>query len=185
MASVRDTATPLASIDLVFDELNRSQDSLERRSASLDTKAGLILAAAAVLITRPTTSTTTLGLLVQVGGAIAGAFAAGALLPRVSGALSPLMLRKQYVHLPDPDTKLVILDTRIMLYGKNEKRLHAKLRRFWIAVVVLFAAFVLAVANNAANPGTLVPAAPVVPVSPTGPTNPTPPSAPTTPADSG
>ena len=132
------------SVNVVLAELNRAEDSLERRGAQVDTKAGLILATAGVVITFGAPPQNLLEVLTKVAAAVAGALAVLAITPRVAGSLSPQLLRDTYVHRPEDTTKLVVLDTRLATHASDEKQLVIKANRLKRAAVALGTAVVLA-----------------------------------------
>jgi hypothetical protein len=135
----------LPSLDIVRAELDREQESYERRAGQVDTKAGLILAAAGVVVALQATQPTLPGILAQGAAAGAGVLAVLAFLPRVAGTLSPLRLRNDYIHQPEQVTKLVVLDTRLTIHADDEQQLKTKASRLRRAIVVLGLAVGLAV----------------------------------------
>ena len=138
----------LPSLDVVRSELDREQDSYERRAAQFDTRAGLILAASGVVVGFRATQPTLLGVLAQVAAAVAGGFAVLAFLPRVAGILSPMALREAYIHRPEEVTKLVVLDTRLTIHADDLQQLRKKVHRLRLAVYSLGIAVVLAVLGS-------------------------------------
>lgn len=138
----------LPSLDVVRAELDREQESHERRAAQVDTKAGLILAAAGVVVAFRATQPTLLGVLAQVAAAVAGGLAIWAFLPRVAGTLSPLTLRNSYIHRPERVTKLVVLDTRLTIHADDEQQLKSKAKRLKWSVLSLGAAVFLALVGS-------------------------------------
>ncbi len=147
MADVPDEPL-LPSLDVVRSELDREQESHERRAAQVDTKAGVILAAAGVVVAFRSTQPTLLGVLAQVAAALAGGLAIWAFLPRVAGTLSPLTLRNSYIHRPERVTKLVVLDTRLTIHADDEQQLKSKAKRLKWAVLSLGAAVALALSGS-------------------------------------
>lgn len=138
----------LPSLDFVRAELDREQDSHERRASQVDTKAGLILAAAGVVVAFRAAQPTLLGVLAQVAAAVAGGLAILAFLPRVAGTVSPLALRKRYIHQPEHVTKLVVLDTRLSVHADDEQQLKTKAKQLRRAVLALGMAVALAVLGS-------------------------------------
>ncbi len=137
----------LPSLDVIRAELDREQESHERRAGQVDTKAGLLLAASGLVAFR-NSQNAPLGLAAQLLAAVAGALAVWAFLPRVAGTLSPLTLRNTYIHRPEQTTKLVVLDTRLLIHADDEQQLHSKSRRLTAAVLVLGIAVATAVAAS-------------------------------------
>lgn len=138
----------LPSLEVVRAELDREQESHERRAAGVDTKAGLILAAAGVVVGLQAMQATLFGILAQVAAAVAGGLAVLAFLPRVAGTLSPLSLRNAYLHRPEDLTKLVALDTRLVIHADDEQQLKKKAEWLRRAVYGLGLAIVLAVLGS-------------------------------------
>lgn len=138
----------LPSFDVVRGELDREQASHERRAGQVDTKAGLILAAAGVIVTLRSADPVLLEVLAQVAAALAGGLAVFAFLPRVAGTLSPLELRRRYAHQPEDVTKLVVLDTRLIIHADDEQQLKAKAARLKLAIISLGVAVALALAGS-------------------------------------
>ncbi len=138
----------LPSLDFVRAELDREQDSHERRAAQVDTKAGLILAAAGVVVAFRAAQPTLLGVLAQVAAAAAGGLAILAFLPRVAGTVSPLTLRNKYIQRPEQVTKLVVLDTRLTVHADDEEQLKIKAGRLKRAVISLGVAVALALLGS-------------------------------------
>lgn len=142
---------PLPSFDLVRAELDREQESHERRAGQVDTKAGLILAAASVIVSVRSATPSLLGLLAQTAAATAGGLAIWAFFPRVAGTVSPLRLRSAYIHQPVEVTKLVVLDTRLSVHADDEQQLITKANRLRWAVAALGLAVVLALGGAILN----------------------------------
>jgi hypothetical protein len=138
----------LPSLDFVRAELDREQESHERRASQVDTKAGLILAAAGVVVAFRAAQPTLVGVLAQVAAAVAGGLAILAFLPRVAGTVSPLELRKRYIHRPKQVTKLVVLDTRLEVHADDEQQLKIKAKHLRRAVLTLGVAVALAVLGS-------------------------------------
>lgn len=141
----------LPSLDVVRRELDLEQQSHERRAGQVDTKAGLILAASGVVVALRASRPSLLGLLTQVAAAVAGGLAVFAFLPRVAGTLSPLELRKRYLHRPEHVTQLVVLDTRLSIHTDDEQQLKTKARRLKAAVLSLAVAVALALLGSILN----------------------------------
>lgn len=137
----------LPSLDFVRAELDREQESHERRAAQVDTKAGLILAAAGVVVFRAP-QPTLFGVLAQAAAAVAGVLAILAFLPRVAGTVSPTALRSKYIQQPEQVTKLVVLDTRLAIHADDEKQLRVKAKRMKQAVISLGVAVALALIGS-------------------------------------
>lgn len=113
MPNVTDLVEPWPSLDEVRREFDIELASLERRAATPDTKAGLLVGVA--------------GVLVSLGA-------------RVAGVVTPQELRDAYVREPPEVTRRVVLDTRITLYTADERQLQDKLRHLSLALVTLLIA---------------------------------------------
>lgn len=131
------------SLDLVRSELDLKVAEQDRRGASFDTKAGLLLGLGGILIGLSPEHLDLLRLLGQVAAGAGAAVAVWAMLPRVSGGLSPRQVRDKYLMTDLEITKLKLLDTRIWLYEQDEQRLARKAQRLRVAVVVLAIAVAL------------------------------------------
>jgi hypothetical protein len=67
----------------------------------------------------------------------AGAAAVWVILPRVDKAIGPQELRDRYLTTDPVRTRLIVLNTRILLHAKNEARLFTKARRLRYASALL------------------------------------------------
>jgi hypothetical protein len=139
---------PYPSMSVVRAELDIELSLLERRSASVDTKAGLVLGFAGVLVglTKDTSSWITVG--GQILAVLAAVVAIRAFLPRYGGAVNPLALRRKYLTTDEAVTKLLILDTRLVIKEQDEDALKTKARRLRAAVVILLLAIAVIVASS-------------------------------------
>lgn len=107
------------------------------RSAGLDSKGGLLLAAAGVLVALNSTTNVWLNVAVQALAASAAAVAVWSMWPYRGKAISPTGLRENYVHLPTEQTELMVLDIRLARHQEDEERLHQRSHRFKAAAVLL------------------------------------------------
>lgn len=145
MAPPDDPVRPLAmvtearvpSLGIIEAALQREDDSYRDRANSLDTKAGVILSAAGVIVSLVGIHSSVAGLVAQVIAIGAGAAAVWALAPRVDKAIGPRQLRDRYLQVDALTTRLVLLNTRIDLHERNEKRLFDKASRMKLAAVLL------------------------------------------------
>lgn len=139
----------LPSLGIVRRELDLEVASQERRGSSLDSKAGLVLVAAGVLVgVVPSRELTALEVTAQLLALFAGGGALWAAFPRVSASIEPRRLRDRYIAVDPERANLRILDTRIHLFERDEGRLRQKLQGIRFAALALFAA-VLALATAA------------------------------------
>lgn len=139
---------PWPSLHVVRHELDVEAASLERRSAGLDTKAGLLLAVSGVLVGLGATDPNQFDIAGQVLAAVAGGCAIWAFLPRVAGAIGPRPLRDGYLSESPEQTRLVVLNTRIALHEADEQSLHEKLFRIKLALTALALSGVLVIAGS-------------------------------------
>jgi hypothetical protein len=129
--------TQIPSIGLVEAELDREERSYRIRANGIDTKAGLILTAAGVLVVLVGTRPGVAGLVGQIVALAAGVVGGGALYPRVDKGISPQELRDRYLSVEASITRMVLLNTRIDLHTQEERRLITKARRLQLASVLL------------------------------------------------
>jgi hypothetical protein len=78
-----------------------------------------------------------------MAAAISGGLAVSALWPTVAGTVAASTLRAKYVHRREDVTKLVVLDTRLMIQIDDEAQLRKKLQRLKAAAVALAVSVVL------------------------------------------
>lgn len=129
----------MPSLGIVEDALQREDESYRDRANSLDTKAGVILSAAGVIVALVGTSASIAGLIAQIAAIASGIAAVLTILPRVDKAVGPRNLRDRYLQVDSVTTRLFVLNTRIPLHERNEKRLVEKATRLKIAAWFLLA----------------------------------------------
>ena len=127
----------LTSLDVVRAELDSLLEQQERRGVSFDNRAGMVLGFGGVLISLSGTQPTALQLLAQVSAAVAAAFSALALWPRIGADVDPRRLRDRYLAEQLPTSKLAILDTRIDIFERDETRLQLKISQLTRSVYAL------------------------------------------------
>lgn len=135
------------SIDVITEDLNRRDAGLISRVSALETKAGLNLGFASVLISQ----------LHNVGGwsghlSAASAFgsmvaAILAMWPIKTKELSPIALRDKYLMSPVPKAKLALFDYRADLLRQREKRFGQKVMSHRGSTVLLVVAALLFLAH--------------------------------------
>ena len=129
------------SLPLVEAALDREEESYRFRAGGIDSKAGLLLSAAGVLVALVGTKPGIAGLIGQVIAIASGGAAVLTLLPRVDKAIGPRQLRDRYLTTDASITRMVVLNTRIELHSQDERRLMTKAVRLrWAAVLLLCAA---------------------------------------------
>jgi hypothetical protein len=139
---------PYPSRSVVRAELDVELGLLERRSAAVDTKAGLVLGFAGVLVGLTKDVQSWITVAGQVLAVLAAVMAIRAFLPRYGGAVNPMTLRRKYLTTDKAVTELSVLDTRLMLKEQDEAALRVKARRVRAAVVLLVLAIAVLVANS-------------------------------------
>lgn len=125
------------SLDDLRQELDIKVAEQERRGASFDTKAGLLLGLGGILIGLSPDGNNLARLIGCVAAALAAGAAIWAMFPRVSAGLAPRAMRNKYLANDPETTRLKLLDTRIWLYEQDEERLHQKMQRMVAAVILL------------------------------------------------
>jgi len=116
--------------------VERTADSQERRVASLDQRAGVLLGFAGILVGLILRDPSGLNWLsfVAAGVATAGALAAGfSILPRKFKTLDPRELLESWAALPADEASFKILSTMAENYEENEPGARKKARRVGLA----------------------------------------------------
>lgn len=139
---------PYPSLPVVRAELDVELGLLERRSTAVDTKAGLVLGFAGVLVGLTKDVQTWITVAGQVLAVVAAVLAILGFLPRYGGAVNPMTLRQKYLTTDRAATELAVLDTRLLLKEQDEAALRVKARRVRVAVVLLVLAIAVVVANS-------------------------------------
>ncbi|CAL9460288.1 hypothetical protein SUDANB95_02609 [Actinosynnema sp. ALI-1.44] len=139
---------PYPSMSVVRAELDIELGLVERRSAAVDTKAGLVLGFSGILVGLTKDVTSWITVAGQFLAVLAAVTAIGAFLPRYGGAVNPMTLRRKYLTADKATTELAVLDTRLALKERDEAALRVKARRVRAAVVVLVLAIAVIVANS-------------------------------------
>lgn len=130
-------AEQVPSLAIVEDALQREDESYRDRANGLDTKAGVVLSAAGVIVALVGTHGSGAGLIGQLAAIGAGVAAVATILPRVDKAIGPRNLRDRYLQVDPIITRLFVLNTRILLHERNEERVIAKALRLKIAAALL------------------------------------------------
>ncbi|CCG02218.1 hypothetical protein [Blastococcus saxobsidens] len=133
---------PVPSLDVVESALVRVEGSYRTRASSLDTKNGLVLAAAGVLVALVGARPEIAGLIGQVIAVAAGAAAVRSLGLRVDKAIDVGLLRDRYLGVDPTTARLVLLNTRIDLQARDEQQLLVKLRFLRLAAALRLGASV-------------------------------------------
>lgn len=133
----------LPSFDLVRSELDIQQADVARRASSIDSKAGIILGAAGVVVALKPYSPSVLNVAGTVAAAASAALAVWSFAPRPTGAILPINVRNRYIHRPVAETRLVLLDSRLSIYEEQERLLRTKWSRLRFAMLGLALSAVL------------------------------------------
>lgn len=139
------------SLSVIEDALQREDSTWRDRANSLDTKAGVILSAAGVIVAIVGTTSSVAAIIGEILAIATGAAAVRALWPRVDKAIGPQELRDRYLTSDPIRTRLILLNTRIQLHQKNEKRLLDKAGRLRIAALLLLGSALAILASGIVN----------------------------------
>ncbi len=143
----------LPSMRLVAAQVAAERETMNRHAESLDTKAGVVLGFAGVLVGLGATAQGFISnrLLFQVGlvaGVAAGALAAWAFVPRRYPVIEVLLLRERYLTASEEVTQLHLLDTQIEMVREAADPVRRKGRRVKASVVCLAGAAASVVAGT-------------------------------------
>jgi hypothetical protein len=136
----------LPSLVLLGDETSAELAAQERRGDALDSKAGVVLGFAGVLV--PLSLASLHGTLAHIGAAFAAVAAlccCAAFVPRSYPTLALPQLRDRYLAAEEEFTRLRLLDTRIAMYQRTQKLLTFKALMVTAATLALGAAVILTV----------------------------------------
>jgi hypothetical protein len=136
----------LPSLELLAETVESELAAQERRGDALDSKAGVLLGFAGVLVGLTVSNLD--GTLATIGAACAGGAAvlAGlAFIPRSFPTLKLRPLRRRYLTADEEFTRLRLLDTRIAMQQETLRHLRVKAYLVTAASVALGAAVVLTV----------------------------------------
>jgi hypothetical protein len=136
----------LPSLPVLNEEAAAEIAAQERRADALDSKGGVLLGFAGVLVGLSIDKLQ--GALGQVATGVAGVtamVAAAAIVPRAYPTLSLRRLRDRYLTSEEEFTRLRVLDTRIAMYDRTQQTLAVKALLVRLAALGLAAAVVLTV----------------------------------------
>lgn len=125
------------SLVVIHAELDRRQVSCDARSNTIDTKAGLLLAAAGVLIGFNADKPSVLTLLAELAAAAAGAGAIWSMFPRRGKDVEPKTLFDDFHTHPVVQTRMELIRARLQVLHSDEKALGVKADRFKGAAILL------------------------------------------------
>ncbi len=145
-------APPLPSLELVAAQVARERETMNAHAESLDTKAGVVLGFAGVLVGLGATAQAFVSadLAFQIGLAaavLAALSAAFAFLPRKYPVIEVLQLR-EFLTAPEAETRLTLLDVQIDMVVEAAALVKRKGGRIKIAVALLAVAAALIVAGT-------------------------------------
>jgi hypothetical protein len=139
------------SLGLIEAALQHEDDSYRERANSVDTKAGVIVSAAAVIVALVGTKAGVAAVIGQGVAVMSGVAAVLALMPRVDKAIGPRQLRDRYLMADPLTTRLFLLNTRLVLHANNEQRMFVKFRRLKVAAVLLLGSAMAIVIGGIVN----------------------------------
>jgi hypothetical protein len=144
---------PLPSMRLIAAQVEFERETMNSHAESLDTKAGVVLGFAGVLVGLGATAQGFISnrLLFQAGlvaGVTAGVLAAWAFLPRRYPVIEVLRLRERYLTAPEEVTQPHLLDTQIEMVRQAADLVRRKGRRVKASVVCLAGAAAAVVAGT-------------------------------------
>ena len=97
-------SNPYPSLRVIEVELDRAEVSSQQRAQGLDTKAGVVLGAAGVIVALAVGHTSLWLTVGQVAAVLAGVAAAAAFFPRTGGIINPSRLQERYLDQPELTT---------------------------------------------------------------------------------
>jgi hypothetical protein len=138
---------------LIAAQVAVERSAMNSHAESLDTKAGVALGFAGVLVALSATAQGYIAnrFLFQVGlvaGVVAGVLAAWAFLPRRFPVIEVLRLRDRYLTAADEETRLHLLDTQIEMVRQAADLVRRKGRRVKASLVCLAGAAGFVVAGT-------------------------------------
>lgn len=138
---------------IIAAQVAAERETMNSHAESLDTKAGVVLGFAGVLVGLGATAQGFISnrFLFQAGlvaGVAAGALAAWAFLPRRYPVIEVFRLRERYLTAPEQMTQLHLLDTQIEMVRQAADLVRRKGRRVKAAVVCLAGAAASVVAGT-------------------------------------
>lgn len=137
-----------ASLEVIRAELDRVQGSCETRTNGVDTKAGLILATAGVLIGFHADNPTIWDRFAAPLALTAGGLAIYAFHPRPGRTVSPETLYQAHLNDPSIDVLHEMIKGRIHVWKLDEASLTTKAKRMFWAILALAAAGFLYVVSS-------------------------------------
>jgi hypothetical protein len=132
-------AAPLPSLSLIVEQVAAERETMNAHAESLDTKAGVVLGFAGVLVGLGATAQGNVSdeAVFQIGLGVAvlsATLAAWGFLPRRYPVLEVFRLRQTYLMAPEEDTQLHLLDTQIEMVKEAAALVKLKGRRVTLSV---------------------------------------------------
>jgi hypothetical protein len=148
----------LPSLELIAQKTAAERATMNNHAESLDTKAGVVLGFAGVLVGLGATAqravVNTVVFKVGVGLAVlSGVIAVAAFLPRRYPVVEVARLRERYLVEPEDHTRLRLLDTEIVMVSRAAGLVRIKGRLVRYALVSLVVAVALVVAGTLSATG--------------------------------
>jgi hypothetical protein len=148
----------LPSLDLVASQVATERATINSHAESLDTKAGVVLGFAGVLVGLGATAQPDISRAItfEVGlgfAVLAALLAALSFLPRGYPVLEVARLRENNLTASEEETKLELLDTEIVMVDEAGRLVRTKGRRVQVAVTSLAVGASLVVAGTLAAAG--------------------------------
>lgn len=131
------------TLNIVRAELDIEREAQDQRSASADTRAGLVVGFSGVMASIAVNSRSLLTLPGLGLAVVAAVLATTVLWPRLQRTVNPRALRNRYLAGAPDLIKLAVLDRRILDYEENQEQIKIKVARLKRAIAV----FVVAVAS--------------------------------------
>ena len=150
MSDFAPNADPYPSLDVVRSEVDLRLREQERHGTAFDTRAGLILGFAGVLIGLARTDPSAIDMAASVTAAAAGLLAGSSLTVRQGMSLDVRALRDGHLRRDATATKLHALDAWLWISTRDEHRLLRKAR------LLVLAGQLLAVSASLTMGGTIV-----------------------------
>ncbi len=156
--SIKPALSPTPSLDLIAGQVAAERSIMNGHAESLDTKAGVVLGFAGVLVVLGATAqpdaVNSITFRVGLGFAVAaGLLAVWAFMPRKYPVLEVGPLRQRYLTAPEIDTRLMLLDTQVQMVQKVAELVIHKGRRLRWALCSLATAVTLLVAGTLSATG--------------------------------
>lgn len=136
------------SLDVIRSEIDIRREELASRGDAFDSRVGLIIGSAGILIGLTVDDPTLLQVLAQAVAVAAALISGWALVPRVGSGISPRRLYTKYASKTPSETRKALLETRVWLYEQDEKRLNYKARRLMAGGALLIASVGLMLASG-------------------------------------